>query len=137
MKFLMSYRFTLFCAAGLGLTGVLLGAMGAHGPLRAKLDQAGTHQNWETAVHYQLTHALALLCAALWLKLSSGESPRRVLWAGHCWALGTLFFCGSIYWLSMGGPRLLGPITPLGGVALLSGWAVLLFEAVWKTKPAA
>jgi len=137
MKFLMSYRFTLFCAAVFGLTGVLLGAMGAHGPLRLKLDQAGTHRNWETAVQYQLTHALALLFVALWLKHSSGESLRRVLWAGHCWTLGTLFFSGSIYWLSLGGPRLLGPITPLGGLALLAGWALLLLEAAWKRKPAA
>lgn len=125
----MSYRFSTLSAGVFGLTGVALGALGAHGPLRVFLDKLGTHANWETAVHYQLIHALALFGGAIWLQHDHAESRTRLLWATRWWTLGIIFFCGSIYVLSVGGPKFLGPITPLGGIALMLGWACVIAVA--------
>jgi uncharacterized membrane protein YgdD (TMEM256/DUF423 family) len=105
----MSYRFSTLSAGVFGLTGVALGALGAHGPLRVFLDQQGTHASWETAVHYQLIHALALLGGAIWLQLDQAEARTRLLWAVRWWTLGIIFFSGSIYTLAVGGPNSLDP----------------------------
>lgn len=129
----MSYRFPLFCAGLLGLSGVLLGALGAHGGLRRQLEQSGTHENWVTAVHYLLIHAIALLFAALWLKSGRDQPATRIAWAAGFWVLGTGLFSGSIFWLSLGGPKLIGPLTPLGGLAFMAGWSLVLIEA-WRGK---
>lgn len=133
----MSYRFTTFCAGLAGLGGVLLGALGAHGRLHDLLVQAGTLANWETAVHYQLVHSLALLGAAVWQRCGPGRAHHRITWAARCWALGLLLFSGSLYVLALGGPRILGPVTPLGGLALMAGWAWIIAEAMTKPAPAA
>lgn len=126
----MSYRFPLVFSGLFGLTGTILGALGAHGPLRVLLDQRGSHENWETAVHYQLVHAVALLAAAVWLRTGNAdETPRALVWAARGWVAGTLLFSGTIYLLAVGGPRILGPITPLGGVCLMLGWASLIAAA--------
>lgn len=136
MNFLMSYRFPFICAAIFGLTGVVLGALGAHGSLRQQLDAFGTHENWETAVQYQLIHAVALLFVALWLKLNAGERNRWPARAAGLLVLGVGFFSGSIYVLALGGPRWLGPVTPVGGLLLLGGWGLLLLEAIFGPKSA-
>ena len=110
------------CAAFLGFTGVGLGAFGAHA-LKDTLLARGTTDSWRTAVTYQLIHALALLA------VSTREVDRQstVKWdvVGYCWLAGTALFSGSIYGLSLGGPRLLGPITPLGGLLMMGGWGAL------------
>ncbi len=125
----MSYRFPTLSAGVFGLTGVALGALGAHGPLRVFLDKSGTHASWETAVHYQLIHALALFGGAIWLQYDQAQSRTRLLWATRWWTLGIIFFCGSIYTLAAGGPKFLGPITPLGGIALMLGWCCVIAAA--------
>ncbi|MDA1073195.1 MAG: DUF423 domain-containing protein [Proteobacteria bacterium] len=104
-----------------GLTGVGLGAFGAHG--LAGLDPARL-ASWDNAVTYQLLHAVALLVIA--------RFADNVAWrvAGWSFLTGVLLFSGSIYLLILGGPRILGPITPVGGVAFLIGWAALLYSAV-------
>jgi uncharacterized membrane protein YgdD (TMEM256/DUF423 family) len=136
MNFLMSYRFPFLCAAIFGLTGVVLGAVGAHGSLRQRLDALGTHGNWETAVQYQLIHAVVLLFVALWWKLNAGDKNRRTAQAAGLLVLGVGFFSGSIYVLALGGPRWLGPVTPVGGLLLVGGWGLLLLEAIFGPKPA-
>ena len=119
-------RLLTFAAALLGFSGVLLGALGAHGPVHAALVSAGTLANWETAVLYQLVHAVALLALAGWR-----ESPGAPnVPAAVAWLVGVALFSGSIYVLSLGGPRMLGPVTPLGGVALLVGWLLVALRAV-------
>ncbi|MCX6950159.1 MAG: DUF423 domain-containing protein, partial [Opitutae bacterium] len=45
--------------------------------------------------------------------------------------LGVMLFSGSLYWLALGGPKFLGPITPLGGLALLSGWLIIAWQG-WQ-----
>ena len=114
-------------AAGLfGLTGVVLGAFGAHG-LAARGVSAAQVGSWETAVHYQMYHALALLLISLWHRQSA---PAGLGVTTVAWIAGVLLFSGSIYMLVLGGPRWLGPVTPLGGVALMIGWGALLVVAV-------
>src|SRR5471032_199529 len=109
-----------------GFTGVFMGAFGAH-VLKATLQTRGTHDIWETAFFYQLIHATTLLGVVAWGGPAAPHAnpPVRnwLAWAAHCWSLGILLFSGSLYTLALGGPpRVLGPITPLGGLALLAGW---------------
>jgi uncharacterized membrane protein YgdD (TMEM256/DUF423 family) len=106
----------------LALGSVLCGAFGAHA-LKDVLSERGTSATWETAVRYQMWHALALILIAL---LREQKSVRDS--AGGCFAVGTLLFSGSLYWLALGGPRWLGPITPVGGLFLMAGWALLVFS---------
>ena len=120
-------RWITLAAGLLGLTGVALGAFGAHA-LKDQLTASGHLETWRTAVLYQLLHAVALLALAGW-RTGESDSDRRT---ALCWVTGTVLFSGSLYWLSLGGPRWLGPITPLGGLALLTGW-LLLVVRTWRT----
>jgi len=110
----------LALAAALGLSGVALGAFGAHG-LRARLAAEGL-ATWQTAVHYHLLHAAAVLALALF----GAATGRAVAWPAGLMAAGVLLFSGSLYALALGGPRWLGPVTPIGGLCFLAGWAALL-----------
>jgi uncharacterized membrane protein YgdD (TMEM256/DUF423 family) len=114
-----------------GLFAVTLGALGAH-RLHASLEAAGLLSAWETAVQYQMYHALGLIAMAAtpaWLRL-----PLVPIMG--CWVGGSLLFSGSIYGLCLGGPSWLGPVTPIGGVLLLIGWALLLAGALRAIKAA-
>lgn len=128
----MNHRNVLLAAGILGLTGVALGAFGAHA-LRALLLERGTANAWETAVRYQLWHAIGLLGLAVWLRQTSPKPERLLAWAAGCWVAGVIVFSGSVYALALGGPRWLGPVTPLGGTALMAGWALLIAAAFKKT----
>ena len=108
-----------------GLLGVALGAFGAHA-LRERLAPEMLRV-WETAVQYQFWHALALLAVGA---LALRAPAPGVAWAGGGFALGVLLFSGSLYALALSGIRVLGAITPIGGVALLVGWAALLWVAL-------
>lgn len=108
---------------------MLLGAFGAHA-LKARLAESSL-STWETAVHYQLVHALALVLVALFLRTAAGGPSSALTAAGWCFLAGILLFSGSLYVLALGGPRLLGPVTPIGGVAFLAGWLALLVAA-WR-----
>ncbi len=122
-------RVFLIAGALFGATGVLLGAFGAHG-LKARLTPEAL-SSWDTAVTYQLFHALALLFAGLFAGLLAKSAVYPAIGvAGTSWIVGILLFSGSIYVLAIGGPRFFGPITPLGGLALIVGWAALLVAAV-------
>lgn len=119
----MSSKFATLAASLLGLIGVALGAFGAHA-LRATLEAAGQTENWKTAVFYQLIHAVALLSANS-LKILNIKTI-SILFLG-----GSICFSGSLYWLALGGPiKVLWPITPLGGLMLLAGWAILGWSAI-------
>jgi len=103
-------------AAVLGALAVALGAFGAHA-LRGMLDETTQHI-WHTAVEYQLWHALALFAVAV-APLPASRWRRA---SAYAFVLGTVLFCGSLYALALGAPRLVGAVTPLGGVALITGW---------------
>lgn len=95
------------------------GAFGAHA-LRDRLDPADL-STFETAARYQMYHALALLAVG-WL----GErGHRRANAAGALFLTGIVLFSGSLYVLTLCGIRWMGAVTPLGGVALITGWLVL------------
>src|SRR5437588_445175 len=117
-------RFCFAAAGVLGLTGVALGAMGAHA-LAETLTARGMEHAWETGARYHLFHAVALLALGAWSR--GGTAATIPLgWAARLWTLGVVLFSGSLYGLALGGPRWLGPVTPLGGVALLGGWVAVL-----------
>lgn len=125
-----STRTITLAAAVLGLLGVALGAFGAHA-LKPTLEAHGSVETWKTAVLYHLVHAVALLALAGWRDAHGGPSGK----IAALWGAGVVLFSGSLYWLAVGGPRLLGPVTPLGGAAFLAGWGLLAWQA-WK-RPAA
>ena len=103
---------------------VALGAFGAHG-LRQRLSP-DMLAIFETGVRYHVYHALALLAVA-WVADKNPESFANA--AGWTFTLGIVVFSGSLYILSISGIRWLGAVTPLGGVALLVGWALLFLAA--------
>lgn len=110
-------------AAVLGALGVALGAFGAHA-LQARLEPRQL-ETWTTAVEYQLIHAVALLALALY----GSATQRAITPAAGGFAAGIVLFSGSLYLLALGGPRWLGPVTPLGGLCLIGGWIALLWLA--------
>ena len=105
--------------------GVGLGAFAAHG-LRSTLSGADL-ATFETGVRYQIYHAFALLAVAG--ALARWEAPAAVA-AGWLFTAGIVLFSGSLYLLVLTGPRWLGAVTPLGGVAFLLGWALLAWTAI-------
>lgn len=105
-------------AAGvLGFLGVTLGAFGAH-LLKSKLSPE-LLATWQTGVLYHLIHAVALLALALYGRASGAD----IRWGATGFLAGILIFSGSLYALCLTGIRVLGAITPLGGLAFLFGWA--------------
>ena len=117
-------RFFLPLAAASGFLAVALGAFGAHA-LRTYLDDY-SRGVYETAVLYHFVHTLALLAVAL-LCRQAVAAHRALSAAGIAFSLGLLVFCGSLYLLSVTGIRWLGAVTPIGGVAFICGWLLLLY----------
>jgi uncharacterized membrane protein YgdD (TMEM256/DUF423 family) len=114
----------LLLGAVFGFLGVGLGAFGAHG-LRGRLtpEMLGV---FETGVRYHMYHALALVLVAAIMPRMGGW---LVTTAGWCFAAGIVVFSGSLYALALSGVTVLGAITPIGGLALLAGWACLALAA--------
>ena len=111
----------------LGALAVVLGAFGAHA-LRGRLGEAD-RAIFETAARYQLLHALAAVVAA-----ERAARARGATAAGWAFVVGTLLFSGSLYGLALGGPRLLGAITPLGGMGFILGWLLLAWSFVRRPE---
>jgi uncharacterized membrane protein YgdD (TMEM256/DUF423 family) len=129
-----AYCFPLLAAGVLGLTGVAIGAFGAHA-LKSTLLERGMMQAWETGSRYHLFHAVAMVGVAAWVRVSAGSGGARLMfWTARLWCAGIVLFSGSLYWLALGGPRWLGPVTPLGGVALMAGWLLLAIAAFSKRE---
>jgi len=112
-----------------GLTGVAAGAFGAHA-LRSRLD-AGALAIFDTAVRYQLVHALALLGSAWAIQQWPGRSAKT---SAVLFAAGIVLFSGSLYALTLSGVALLGALTPVGGVLLLLGWLALALAAFGRSR---
>jgi uncharacterized membrane protein YgdD (TMEM256/DUF423 family) len=120
-------RIWLCTGAVYGLVAVMLGAFGAHG-LRARLTE-DMLRAWQTGVEYQFYHAFAVLLTGL--LLNTGQlSATLGHWAAGCFVVGVLLFSGSLYGLALGGPRLLGPVTPIGGLLLMVGWLCLVVSVL-------
>lgn len=115
-------------AAFLLALGVALGAFGAHG-LRARLESSGMTSVYEKAVFYHFIHAIGILLVALLAKTST-ISPAGMDRVGWLLLVGIILFSGSLYVLAFTGVRILGAITPLGGIAFIAGWILLVFEVL-------
>ena len=111
-------------AAFSALTAVMLGAFGAHG-LKAVLSVSELN-TFEIGVRYQMYHALAMLILPALTHVVSQAWLKRVAVA---FATGTLLFSGSLYLLVMTGSKWFGPVTPMGGVAFMIGWIMLVVGA--------
>ncbi|HLO74152.1 MAG TPA: DUF423 domain-containing protein [Flavobacterium sp.] len=121
----------LLAAAFLGLSAIILGAFGAHA--LKKVLSVEQLQSFEVGVRYQMYHALFLLFIGVFTFLS--EKERLVIF----WLtiIGVSFFSGSIYLLSTNGitnlkTKFLGPITPIGGMFLISAWSYLFYTVLSK-----
>ncbi|KAF6564738.1 DUF423 domain-containing protein [Paenibacillus sp. EKM202P] len=114
------------------MLAVAIGAFGAH-IVKAQID-ADALAIYETGVKYHMIHAVGLLIIALaagqW-----GPSP-RLRWAARLLFTGIILFSGSLYVLSLTGIRVLGAITPLGGVCFIAGWILLAWAATGVKKEA-
>ena len=108
------------------MLAVGLGAFGAHG-LKAHANEQQLAW-WHTAVNYHMWHALGLLSIGLLLL----QLPQLTMARHAGWWLqaGVVIFCGSLYAMGLGAPRWFGAITPIGGVAMLAGWAMLAWATV-------
>jgi uncharacterized membrane protein YgdD (TMEM256/DUF423 family) len=124
---------TLKLATGIfGTCGVALGAFGAHA-LKTRLAAAGHTGTWETAVFYHLIHTVAIFVVAMCPSQATPSAKSRLLTtAAVSWAIGIILFSSSLYVLALGGPRWLGLITPIGGLALLIGWSCVLASGLKK-----
>lgn len=115
----------LLLAAISGALSVMLGAFAAHG-LKSRLSPE-LLSAFKTAVDYQFYHTLALLLLALLLKQAANSMP--LLISSWLMLAGILLFSGSLYLLALGGPKWLGPITPLGGLCFIGAWVSLAWFA--------
>jgi uncharacterized membrane protein YgdD (TMEM256/DUF423 family) len=119
-------RFFFPMGAMSALLAVAAGAFGAHA-LRDRLSPESLAV-YDTGARYHFYHALGLLAAAYAAARWPGGAAAA---AGWLFLAGTLLFSGSLYLLALTGPRWLGALTPLGGLAFLAGWATLMFAA-WR-----
>ncbi|UCF68854.1 MAG: DUF423 domain-containing protein [Acidobacteriota bacterium] len=132
----MSEHWMITTGAIAGLLAVAAGAFGAHA-----LEEGDARSLVETGARYHMYHALALVLLGVF-PLSPGHSQkgqqrrvglrgRRALrLAASCFVLGIVVFAGTLYLMAGGGPRWLGAVTPIGGVAFLLGWALVAYVAI-------
>lgn len=130
MNTMTGSRPLLLCAAISGFATVALGAFGAHA-LRDML-ASDMITVWQTGVQYQGVHTLAVLVIGL-LGIQLPDA-RWIPRAGWLMLLGILLFSGSLYLMAVTGIRVLGAITPFGGLAFLAGWAALGY-AIYRQAP--
>ncbi len=121
----MGARKVLAAAGVLLALATLAGALGAH-TLKAHWS-AERLSVYDTAVRYQFYHALGLLGIGLALRMTGTAALR---WSALLVMAGIVLFCGSLYALTLGAPRLIGAVTPLGGLALIGGWALFAYGVV-------
>jgi uncharacterized membrane protein YgdD (TMEM256/DUF423 family) len=116
-------RFFFLSGAIAAFIAVALGAFGAHS-LKTKLS-ADMLNIFEIGVRYQMYHALGLIAVA-WAMTRWPEANLNA--AGWAFIVGIVVFSGSLYLLSATDIRWLGAITPIGGLAFLIGWAILIWS---------
>ncbi|WP_346318323.1 DUF423 domain-containing protein [Chitinophaga sp. YIM B06452] len=123
----------LIWAALLGALAVILGAFGAH--KLKELVPPETVSTFQTGVTYQFYHVFALLAVGI---LYAHVPGPQLVWAGRLFLAGILLFSGSLYVLTLlkatdtVGLRGIGAITPIGGLAFIAGWIMLLLGVLKK-----
>ena len=106
-------------SAAFGFLAVALGAFGAHW-LKDVLVRNDMLAVWQTAALYHLVHSAVMLAVA-------SREPLRT-WAWRLFAIGIVIFSGSLYALALSNVKMLGAITPIGGVCLLGGWLAIVLH---------
>lgn len=122
---MMGQGFFLRLSGILGALGVGIGAFGAHG-LKENV-AADMLAVYETGVAYHMYHTLAILAVAA--GIAGLWAQRWARWACCAWAVGIVFFSGSLYLLTVTGMKWFGAITPIGGVAFILGWVFIAMAA--------
>lgn len=120
---------TLIIGGTYGMLSVILGAFGAHA--FKKILSAEKLISFDTGVKYQMYHALLLLMIGFFFKFET-ETEK---WAAWCLIWGVFLFSFSIYFLSFQDVlginlKFLGPITPIGGLLMILGWAMILINFI-------
>lgn len=116
---------------------VVLGAFAAH-KLKTIVEESAI-DTFQTGVQYHFYHSLALILLALLMlqfnaahEISTKQLSAYFHYAGYAFMLGIILFSGSLYGLSLGGWKVLGPITPIGGLLFISAWMLMSF-GVYKS----
>jgi uncharacterized membrane protein YgdD (TMEM256/DUF423 family) len=110
---------------------IACGAFGAHA--LKKILNAEMLAIWHTAVQYQVMHGLALIAVGILMQQKEANHTKALIQIGIAFLVGILIFSGSLYALSLSGIKMLGAITPLGGLAFLFGWGRLAQTYYSKT----
>lgn len=118
-------QLTLIVASVYGMLAIILGALGSHA--FKKILSVEKLASFEIGVRYQIYHAIVLLVLGLFLSFTTPIEK----WSAACLMIGTFLFSFSIYFLSFAqhwnvNLRFLGPVTPLGGLFMIAGWALLI-----------
>jgi uncharacterized membrane protein YgdD (TMEM256/DUF423 family) len=108
---------------------VMLGAFGAHG-LRGKIDDYSMNV-YERAVLYHFLHALGILMVSI-LPRVGALSESRAGWIAGLLCAGIVLFSGSLYVLAISGVRMLGAVTPFGGLSFIAAWVLLAYWLISK-----
>ncbi|QDI93109.1 DUF423 domain-containing protein [Salicibibacter halophilus] len=109
----------------MGALAVAIGAFGAHG-LEGRVSERML-ENYQTGVQYHMFHALGIIAVGLTATVIGGSA--LLGWAGGLMLFGTIVFSGSLYTMALTGMTWLGAITPIGGVAFITGWILLMIAA--------
>lgn len=131
----MHKNYLLFGAFFGGLA-VTLGAFGAHG-LQKITEEENVLHGFQTGVQYQMYHALALIGVAL-IPLTSGYAAKWLKWTANCFITGIVLFSGSLYLLTFlkiqdsSAVKMVGPVTPVGGVFFIAGWLFLVIAVLQR-----
>ena len=122
-------RIFLTIASMFGGISVVFGAFASHA-LQDRLSDKSL-AIWETGTKYQMYHALALMLVAI--LLSRFPNSTLLIVAGYAFTAGVFIFSGSLYALTLTGIKWLGAITPIGGLAFITGWLCLAL-ATWRIE---
>ena len=104
-----------------GFIMVCLGAFGAH--VLKEILSPQMLGVWQKAVSYQGTHSFAILICGI-CAMQMSNKPAFIL-SGWLFTIGIVCFSGSLYLIALSGQKLLGLLTPIGGIAFLAGWITL------------
>jgi uncharacterized membrane protein YgdD (TMEM256/DUF423 family) len=118
-------------AALSGAVSVMAGAFGAHGIDASTAAGARARELLQTGSHYEIAHALAILAVAA-LTRRAGLKEGLATAAQILFLAGSVLFPGALYALALGGPRWLGAVAPIGGLAFILGWLALALAALGR-----
>lgn len=110
------------------MLSVAFGAFGAH-LLEGRIEDKYL-DTWQTAVQYQMFHSIGLIVIAILMSSSLLGPLSQLSWAGYLMLAGIVIFSGSLYVLSLTGIGVLGAITPIGGVAFIAAWIMVVIAAM-------